>query len=180
MSDFINRTTLQFVVSVNDPDYDDPPWLLVSPGSPNAIVIAATPAGYRKIAGDVVSEMTQPEKDTVDAATLAAAITEQTAELKASVVASSPLGVDVRALIQNSNRRLNFLTNRVVELQNMLVAMLTSSGGTADMRSAGLAQSGVTTQTADAIANMMNTQTRPLAEAITDYEVDVDDPGVSG
>ena len=72
MANVINRTTLVFLTSVNDPEYADPPWLVVPPGSENEAVIAAVPTQYRKIAGDVISEMTQAEKDAVDAATVAA------------------------------------------------------------------------------------------------------------
>lgn len=73
MSNFVNRNDLSFVRSGNDPEFPDPPWLVVAPGSGNDTVINTVPQQYRKIAGDVLSEMTQAEKDAVDAAALDAA-----------------------------------------------------------------------------------------------------------
>lgn len=168
MGNFVNRTTLADVRSQNDPDYSDPPWLFVPSGSGNETVINTVPVQYRKITGDVLSEMTLGEKDAVDAAETAAQIDDTTTTLKTDVDAPSPIGVDVRALIQTLNRRDNFNTNRIIELQNRVQAMLDSTGNVANMRADGLAVS------------VSATSTRSLPDAITDYQVDVDDPGVSG
>ncbi len=70
MGNFVNRTTLEYRESVNDPEHVDPPWLFVTPGSPSATVIAAVEAKYWKIVGDEVQEMTAGEKAAVDAALL--------------------------------------------------------------------------------------------------------------
>ena len=66
MSNVTNRTTLEYRRSVNDPDYPDPPWLHNSPQA-DALYEGGVPTKYWKISGDVVSEMTQTEKDAVDA-----------------------------------------------------------------------------------------------------------------
>jgi len=70
MANVLNRTTLEYRRSVNDPDFPDPPWLIIAPGSGNADLIATVPRQYLKLSGDVLSEMTQAEKDAVDAALL--------------------------------------------------------------------------------------------------------------
>ena len=70
MSDFLNRTTLEFQRSRNDTDSPDPPWLLVEPGSPNRTLIDTVPRRYLTLTGDVLSEKSQAEKDAVDAAIL--------------------------------------------------------------------------------------------------------------
>jgi len=154
-------------------------WLWAPSGSANAAIVASVIVKYRKIAGDVLSEMTPAEKTQADADELAAQIAVVTAALKSDVNASTPLGVDVRALIQNPNRRINFVTNRLIELGNIITAMLNSTGAVASMRTDGLAQVGTTLQTTEAAALLLNTSTRQLPAAIADYEADVDDPGVS-
>jgi hypothetical protein len=66
MANVINKTTLQLLYSVNTPDYPTTEWI-INP------VLPACEAIYWKIVGDTVQEMTQPEKDAVDAAIAAAA-----------------------------------------------------------------------------------------------------------
>lgn len=72
MGNFVNRTTLQGRRSANDPEHPDPPWLFVPSGSDNESVMLTVPREYRKISGDVLSEMSRAEKDVVDAAALEA------------------------------------------------------------------------------------------------------------
>lgn len=74
---------------------------------------------------------------------------------------SSELGVEQRAMIQLLNKRDNYLTNRIIELQNRVQAMLDSTGGVANMRSDGLA------------VPISATSTRPLADAKQDYRDDI-------
>lgn len=61
MANVINRTTLQYLQSVNTPDYSSIDWI-INPVLPNCL------AKYWKIVGDLVLEMTQEEKDAVDLA----------------------------------------------------------------------------------------------------------------
>lgn len=72
MSDFLHRTTLEYVRSGNDPLYGDPPWLEIPRGSPNETLLTTVPRRYLVLEGDVLREMTRPEKDAVDAAVLVA------------------------------------------------------------------------------------------------------------
>lgn len=75
MADVIHRTTLRFLPSVNEPDYPEPTWKW----NPDMTAVAGVPQIYWKAPADwdVVNagpvEMTQPEKDAVDAAILTAA-----------------------------------------------------------------------------------------------------------
>ena len=70
MADVLNRTTLQYLQSVNTPDYPVGDWVI----SPDLSAVAGVPQKYWKLTGDIVSEMTQPEKDAVDAAEAAAVL----------------------------------------------------------------------------------------------------------
>ena len=66
MSDVINRTTLQQLSSVNSPDYPSAEWI----HNPDLSAVSGVAKMYWKIVGDDVLEMTQAEKDAVDAARL--------------------------------------------------------------------------------------------------------------
>jgi hypothetical protein len=68
MSDFLHRTTKQFVNSGNDPDYPAVDWIR----NPDLSAVEGFPAKYWEITGDVVSLMDQAERDAIDAAELEA------------------------------------------------------------------------------------------------------------
>lgn len=68
MADVLNRTTKQLLRSVNSPDYDPADWII----NPDLSGVSGVPVVYWKIDGDTVSEMSQAEKDAVDAANLPA------------------------------------------------------------------------------------------------------------
>lgn len=67
MADVLNRTTMQLLSSVNTPDYPSSDWII----NPDLSAVAGVAVKYWKVAGDVVAEMDQSEKDVVDAAELA-------------------------------------------------------------------------------------------------------------
>ena len=70
MADVINRTTLELLKSQNTPDFPVADWII----NPDLSALAGVPTKYWKVVGDTVIEMTQTEKDAVDAAAAAAAI----------------------------------------------------------------------------------------------------------
>jgi hypothetical protein len=73
MGNFVNRTDLsQYRRSVNDPEFLDPPWLYVPPGSNNEVLLTTVVPQYLTIAGDIISEVDQATKDAIDAAALEA------------------------------------------------------------------------------------------------------------
>ena len=67
MADVINRATLAQASSVNTPDYPSVDWI----HNPDLSAVAAVPKRYWKVVADAVVEMTQAEKDVVDATNLA-------------------------------------------------------------------------------------------------------------
>lgn len=84
MSSALHRTTLKLVTSVNTPDYPTGTWVI----NPDMSPVAAVPTKYWKLTGDALSEMSQAEKDVVDAADFPAykqaknaAIDQRTVEL---------------------------------------------------------------------------------------------------
>ncbi len=66
MANVLNRTTLQCLKSVNTPDYPTEDWVI----NPDMSPVDGVDQMYWKLTGDVLSEMIQGEKDTVDAARL--------------------------------------------------------------------------------------------------------------
>jgi hypothetical protein len=66
----INRTTNELLRSVNTPDYPSTDWIQ----NPDLSSVLNVPKHYWKLVGDSVIEMTQVEKDTVDAAIAAQAL----------------------------------------------------------------------------------------------------------
>lgn len=84
MAAFIHRTTLEFHTTGSTPNHPVEDWIR----NPDLSAVSGVPQKYRKVSGDDVLEMTQAEKDAVDAAELPAykvakadAIDARTAEL---------------------------------------------------------------------------------------------------
>lgn len=141
----------------NTPDFPTADWFI----NPDISAVAGVDQKYWNL-DNPTTEMDAAAKAVVDAAQQAAQVTSSHEELTIPVNGSLPEGVDIRALIQLANRRDNFLTNRMIELQDRVQAMLNSTGNISNMRTDGLAVS------------ISATATRPLADAITDYTTDVD------
>jgi hypothetical protein len=64
MSNVLNRTTKQYLISVSTPDYPDVDWII----NPDLSSVVGIAEKYWKISGDSVLEMTSEEKAIVDAA----------------------------------------------------------------------------------------------------------------
>ena len=73
-------------------------------------------------------------------------------------------GMSARAIIEILNKRDNFNTNRIKELQDALTAMKASTGGIANLRAA-------------IPGSFMGTNTRPRSDAIQDYHDEIDSGG---
>jgi len=76
-------------------------------------------------------------------------------------IEDSHAGVQTRALIDLLNKRDNFLVNRIMELQDAMVAMKASTGGIANLRTA-------------IPGSFLATDTRSRADAIQDYKDNID------
>jgi len=78
MADVLNRTTKQFIASANTVEYPVEAWII----NPDLSAVVGQPSKYWKInGGDVVSLMTQQERDAVDAAALVSARDALAAEM---------------------------------------------------------------------------------------------------
>lgn len=70
MPAYLNRKTLAYRQSVSEPEIKDPEnWVK----DPDLSAVAGVPSRYWKLSGDVVSAMTQAERDAVGAALLVSA-----------------------------------------------------------------------------------------------------------
>lgn len=79
MANVLNRATKEYRLSVNTPEYNSTDWII----NPDVSALAGVPTKYWNISGDTVTEMTQAEKDAVDAAEQSARVAAIKAELKA-------------------------------------------------------------------------------------------------
>ena len=184
MANVVRRADIILLRSVNTPDFQEPTYKLVT--SAEADVIQLIPVKYRKFdAGDNVVEMSQAEKDAVDAAEIAANVTAVKTETIANIdiprESGEPVPLAYRALIQNANRRINYLTNRVEELFATMDAIKNSSGGTANIRAAIPAEHPLqdTQNPLTAPANFSLIQTRDLPTAVQQYKDDIADDTVT-
>lgn len=69
MANVLHRTTKQYFQSVNTPDYPTIDWII----NPDLSAVTGFDSKYWIITGDVVTLMSQAERDAVDAADLEAA-----------------------------------------------------------------------------------------------------------
>lgn len=164
MADVLNRTTKQYLQSVNTPNFSVVDWIinpdlsLVLPQEPNSI--------YWNITGDVVTEMSPAEKAVVNAAIEAAQTTNsQQAAIDATTVPADASnagleGIQFREIVELFNKRDNYIITRLIQIQNALETVQ-STGGNANNRLNTLP------------ANYLATNTRSRAEAITDYTDDI-------
>jgi hypothetical protein len=143
--------------SANTPDYDSETYFI----NPDVDAVAAVPTKYwARPLTDPVTEMSQGEKDTVDAS-IAAAVTQSNRTFAIGGVDDTTAGgVRTRALIELLNKRDNFLVNRIAELQAAMDAMKASSGAADNLRAA-------------IPASWLATGTRTKADAIVDYKADI-------
>jgi len=79
MGSFLHRTTKQYLQSADPNELPEDLSNYIS--APDLSAVAGVPVKYWLIVGDVVSEMTQAEKDAVDAALLSASRDGAAAEL---------------------------------------------------------------------------------------------------
>jgi len=170
MSNVLNRASKEYLISVHTPSYSPVEWII---NSPEALVLfdSGVPTIYWNIVGDAVSEMTQPEKDAVDALIAAATTLEDRSDAIAGVNEISSIGTKDRARIEGRNKRDNYLTTRMIEAQAKLVEVVTviatSTGNLASMKAD---VAGIDISQPGAFSP---TQTRPLSDAIADFEAEV-------
>ncbi len=88
MADVIERATLAHRQSVNTGDYDPADFIIYNDANAVATIrafVAVVPQNYRKLVGDVPTEMDQSEKDAVDAAAIIARDDAEMADLRSYV-----------------------------------------------------------------------------------------------
>jgi hypothetical protein len=168
MATLLHRTTKQLLVSVDPNGLPEPIANYIE--DPDLSAVTGEPNKYWIITGDVVTLMDQAAQDAVDAAELAAR-EAQSRTISVDAVAE-PLtnnaltGHQMRAIIELFNKRDNFNTTRIIELQNQVQAMIGSTGNIANLRADGAAVA----------ISATSTRTRP--EAITDYNDIINSGGV--
>lgn len=132
--------------------------------NPDTSAVDGWDSKYWILTGDVLTLMDQAARDAVDVAEAAAVVTVNRADAVAKTTEESALGMEIRELIELTNKRDNYLVNRITELQGALDAVKASSGPADNIRTA-------------IPASWLGTSTRTRAEAITDYTDDINAGG---
>jgi len=165
MASALNRTTKEFRLSVNTPDYPVGDWII----NPDMSAIIGFAPIYWIITGDVVTLQDAAARTATDAVLADLQLLEIQVESQAPLaIGPDEIGMRLRALIELFNKRDNFNTNRIIELQNRVQAMLDSTGNADAMRTDGLAVS----------ISATNTRTRPAA--VADFKAIIDNAEVDG
>jgi len=167
MASVVNRTTKQYLGSVHTPDYSPVDWII----DPDLSSVIGVPSKYWNISGDIITEMTQPEKDAVDAAEAIVIRDNNRAEAVATPDAATSTGVEFRELFELFNKRDNYIINRLIEVQTMAsdlkTAITTSSGAAQTIRD----------EVALVDVTPSATATRTRADTITEYKDDINAGG---
>lgn len=163
MASVLNRTTKEFRGSVNTPDFPVADWII----NPDLSAVTGQPNKYwiiDPVGSDTVRLATPAEQAVIDAAIDSATTTSNRDGAVAIADDPQSVGMQNRSLIEVFNQRDNFLTNRIVQLQDAMDAMKASTGAADNIR--------------DAIpATFLPTVTRPRADAIQDYKDEINSGG---
>ena len=158
MPNWVHRTTKRFTRSVASADLAEPVANYIE--DPDLSAVTGFPSKYWIITGDVITLMDQASRDAVDAAEDTQTRVDLRADAVVDVDDATLSGMELRAVIETLNKRDNYLTNRVVELQAALDAIKASTGQAQSIR--------------DAIpASWLATNTRPRSDAVQDYKDDI-------
>jgi len=160
MASVVHRINKIYMRSVNTPDFPAAAWVINS-AEADTLFSAGVPSKYWNIVVNLVTEMSVAEKAAVDAALIIAENLEFRNEAIGLPVERSGLGVQTISLIELSNKRSNFNTTRIIELQDRVQAMLDSAGNLNAMKAAGLA------------VPISATATRPRSAAVAAFIADI-------
>lgn len=80
MANVLHRTTKQYLISVNTPDFPTQDWI----HNPNLVAVTGFASKYWTISGDTVTLMSQAERDAVDASEATANLNAARATAKAA------------------------------------------------------------------------------------------------
>lgn len=131
---------------------------------PDLSAVTGQPSKYWIITGDVVSLMNQAARDAVDVAEAAAVLASNRADAISMTVEPGDFGIKIRELIELFNKRDNYLTTRILELQSALGAVKATSGPADNIRTA-------------IPGSFLATATRTRAAAIADFTADINAGG---
>lgn len=154
MADVLNRTTLEFRRSVNTPDFPVESWVI----DPDISPVVGVASKHWKLTGDMVSEMTQGEKDAVDATEAAAILAAAKAD--AGTAIDGLRGYQLRALAKLLLDELNVLRQWIATFK----AQTALASNLADFKTR--------------IAALPNTPDRTLAQAKTAYKSAISGTGL--
>ncbi len=174
MADVVHRTTREHLRSVNTPEFPVADWIRnpdmrdVTQGVGDPDPEALWHSRYWTITGDLITLRNAAARAVIDSAKDAGTTVNSRNEAKTLVDGTVGEGLQERALIHVSNKRENYLANRTIELQRIVQDLrdeIVGSVGNADA---------IRTAVGTVDMSKSATNTRTLAEAVTDYKDEID------
>jgi hypothetical protein len=163
MASVLNRTTKQFLGSVNTPDFPPADWII----NPDLSAVTGEPNKYWIIdppGSDIVRLATPAEQAVIDAAIGQATTVSDRDQASGAADDPKAVGMQNRSLIEVFNQRDNYVINRIEQLQTAMEDMKASTGAADSIR--------------DAIpAVFLPTDTRPKGDAVQAYKDEIDSGG---
>lgn len=128
MASVLNRATKAYLASVNTPDFPVIDWII----NPDISAVAGQPSRYWNIVGDVVSLMSQSERNAVDTALLA---TGRDAVVSALTNAEDLQRAFMLLVMDELNSRTTKMNALLTAIDNAgtLAALKTTVAGIADL-----------------------------------------------
>ena len=99
MANILNRTTKVYLISADPNDYDVQDWII----DPDVSEVAGFETKYWTITGDVVTLMSQAERDAVDAQEAADAVLAENARQKSSYTDNQIFRAQIKYVVDEIN-----------------------------------------------------------------------------
>ena len=166
MANVLHRTTKDYLISVNTPDFSVVDWII----DPDVSAVAGFPTRYWIITGDVVTLMDQAARDSVDAA-----IAQSAADVASSAADTAVGGSNeetwqaFREIIGSITRTHNKFALRIRECELAFDAIKNTSGGSDNIRAAIPAASVDVVAARPAPATFSRMQDRSKANEVADF-----------
>lgn len=166
MADVVNRTTKEYLVSVNTPDYPAQDWII----DPDLSAVAGWLPKYWIINGDAITLMDQAARDAVDAAEITAHNNAESDDADDNAGASNEaMWQSFREVISSLTKTHNKLANRIREVERALNDVKNTSGGSDNIRAAIPLPSAEVISEGPAPATFTNLQNRTKSNEIADF-----------
>lgn len=158
MPTWVHRTEVYLLISVSSTNLPESEANYIQ--DPDLSAVSGEPIKYWKVNGNLVELQSAGEQIITDSTIDSDRVDSNRVTNILEPDSLQHEGMRVRALIQLLNKRDNYLVNRIIQLQDTLLAMKATTGAAQPMR--------------DAVpSSFLASQVRPRDDAIQDYRDDI-------